>query len=67
MNFNIDSILAILFVVNDAIHFRYNVDDDNRLVEQVFTNISHLLKKPPHSQRFQHKNPISVKPTRGMR
>lgn len=44
---------------NAAIYHCDKVDENSLIVEEVFFNISHILKEPHRSQLSQHSNSIS--------
>lgn len=39
--------MPVLLLGNDAIHLCNNVDEYNRVLEDVFANISHISKETP--------------------
>lgn len=63
MKFNKKRILAVLLLGNVAIHLCSDMDEESRIVEQVFSQVFRLLKKPPRFQLSQHKTPLSVEST----
>lgn len=45
-------ILAVMFLVIDSIHLCNNVNEESRIIEQIFSNIFCLMNEPLPSQPF---------------